>query len=105
MFAAANMVGPQIFQSTDAPRYRTAFSVHIALYGESCQGSMRFPSDSQDLTSLAFFIVTAVGLRFILMRRNSVRRAAQKEAEGSMSQLPSRDPQTVSLQAMCFEFR
>lgn len=49
MFAAGNMVGPQvstfsallvyfakfkIFQSFDAPRYRTAFSVHIALYGE-----------------------------------------------------------------------
>lgn len=36
MFAAGNMVGPQIFQSFDGPRYHTAFSVHIALYGQSC---------------------------------------------------------------------
>jgi len=77
MFAAGNMVGPQIFQSFDGPRYHTAFSVHIALY--------------------ALFIVTAILLRFVLMRRNSVRRKAQAEVEGNMTQLSARDPQTAEI--------
>lgn len=32
-WAVGNMIGPQVFQSTDAPRYFRCFSVHMGCYG------------------------------------------------------------------------
>jgi len=32
-YALGNIIGPQVFQSTDAPKYHNAFAVHLALYG------------------------------------------------------------------------
>ena len=32
-WAVGNMIGPQVFQSKDAPRYFTCFSVHMGCYG------------------------------------------------------------------------
>ncbi|RSH95477.1 hypothetical protein EHS25_000569 [Saitozyma podzolica] len=60
-YALGAIIGPQIFQSRDAPRYHTAFAVHIALY--------------------AFFCVMAVVLRLMLMRRNHLRRKQHAEHE------------------------
>ncbi|GFZ51514.1 hypothetical protein JCM24511_09281 [Saitozyma sp. JCM 24511] len=60
-YALGAIIGPQIFQARDAPRYHTAFAVHIALY--------------------AFFCVMAVVLRLMLMRRNHLRRKQHAEHE------------------------
>lgn len=32
-WAVGNTIGPQVFQSKDAPRYFTCFSVHMGCYG------------------------------------------------------------------------
>ncbi|OCF40025.1 hypothetical protein I317_06163 [Kwoniella heveanensis CBS 569] len=53
-YGAGCIIGPQVFRSTDAPRYRIAFATHIGLY--------------------AFFIMLTAVLRFIFMRRNHIRR-------------------------------
>ncbi|CAD6577491.1 MAG: hypothetical protein TREMPRED_001963 [Tremellales sp. Tagirdzhanova-0007] len=62
-FALGNIIGPQVFRSTDSPRYHNAFAGHIALY--------------------AFFIVMSIVLRILLMRRNSQRKTALAAADGS----------------------
>ncbi|WVF69404.1 hypothetical protein IAT40_004181 [Kwoniella sp. CBS 6097] len=62
-YGAGCIIGPQVFRSTDAPRYRTAFATHIALY--------------------AFFILLTVLLRIIFMRRNHIRR---RDHEGANQQ-------------------
>lgn len=54
-WAAGNMSAPQIFQLTDAPRYRTGFTIHFCLY--------------------AAFNAVLVVLRILLVRRNAAKRA------------------------------
>jgi hypothetical protein len=70
---SSNILGPQVFQSTDAPTYHHAFAAHIALYGAYD------PAENAiiriHLTSSAFFIVMAFVARIMLMRRNASRRA------------------------------
>lgn len=54
-WAAGNMSAPQIFQASDAPRYRKGFTIHFCLY--------------------AAFNAVLVVLRLLLMRRNAEKRA------------------------------
>ncbi|KAK4687960.1 uncharacterized protein P7C73_g2148, partial [Tremellales sp. Uapishka_1] len=63
-YAVGAIIGPQIFQSKDSPRYHTAFAVHIALY--------------------AVYIAATIVLRFLLMRRNAKRRA---EVDGTTAEV------------------
>ncbi|EIM88123.1 MFS general substrate transporter [Stereum hirsutum FP-91666 SS1] len=60
-WAVGNAVGPQVFQSNDAPRYVKAFIAHIVVYGVQ--------------------LVTIVFLRLRLMRLNALKRRAQLAAE------------------------
>ncbi|KAF8607267.1 MFS general substrate transporter [Ceratobasidium sp. AG-I] len=60
-WAAGNMIGPQVFQTKDAPRYRVGFTVHLAFYIAQI---------------LVFF-----ALRVILMRRNA-KKVADAKAKG-----------------------
>ncbi|KAF2220422.1 major facilitator superfamily domain-containing protein [Elsinoe ampelina] len=55
-WAAGNMAAPQIFQAKDAPRYLRGFVAHMCVYG--------------------VYVLMVVLTRVILMRRNSVKRAA-----------------------------
>ena len=55
------MIGPQVFQTKDAPRYRVGFTVHLAFYIAQI---------------LVFF-----ALRVILMRRNA-KKVADAKAKG-----------------------
>lgn len=67
-WAAGNMIGPQVFQTKDAPRYRVGFTVHLAFYIAQI---------------LVFF-----ALRVILMRRNAKKDAdakAQGRADGEVN--------------------
>ncbi|KAB5593364.1 DNA polymerase alpha-associated DNA helicase A [Ceratobasidium theobromae] len=57
-WAAGNMIGPQVFQTKDAPRYRIGFTVHLAFYVAQI---------------IVFFV-----LRLILVRRNKVKIEAAK---------------------------
>jgi uncharacterized protein YpmS len=62
------MIGPQVFQTKDAPRYRVGFTVHLAFYIAQI---------------LVFF-----ALRVILMRRNSLKvrdAKAKGRAEGEVN--------------------
>lgn len=52
------MIGPQVFQTKDAPRYRVGFTVHLAFYVAQI---------------IVFFV-----LRLILVRRNKVKIEAAK---------------------------
>lgn len=52
-WCTGNMIGPQVFQSNDAPRYRKGFSVHLAFYG--CE------------------VLTLVALRIYLVRQNKLK--------------------------------
>ncbi|KAL4869462.1 hypothetical protein BDV12DRAFT_196306 [Aspergillus spectabilis] len=56
-WAAGNATAPQIFQSSDAPRYAKGFTAHFCLYG---------------LCNVLLFL-----LRGVYMRRNKVRNAAR----------------------------
>ncbi|KAJ1301039.1 hypothetical protein OPQ81_003460 [Rhizoctonia solani] len=58
-WAAGNMIGPQVFQAKDAPRYRVGFTVHLAFYVAQI---------------VVFFI-----LRLVLARRNKVKIEAAKQ--------------------------
>ncbi|KAG8691523.1 hypothetical protein FRC11_002113 [Ceratobasidium sp. 423] len=67
-WAAGNMIGPQVFQTKDAPRYRVGFTVHLAFYIAQI---------------IVFFI-----LRLILARRNKAKIQAAKQkgrAEGEVN--------------------
>ncbi|SNX85111.1 related to allantoate permease [Melanopsichium pennsylvanicum] len=59
-WAAGNMAAPQIFQTSDAPRYIKGFVAHLCIYG----------------TYIALVILT----RIILMRKNVKKRAAAEAA-------------------------
>ncbi|KAM0418613.1 hypothetical protein ACHAPT_012416 [Fusarium lateritium] len=59
-WAAGNMTAPQIFQKSDAPRYKNGFIAHFCLYG--------------------LFNVFLVILRLLLTRRNIIKRKATIEA-------------------------
>ncbi|KAK7203701.1 major facilitator superfamily domain-containing protein [Myxozyma melibiosi] len=50
-WAVGNTVGPQVFRTTDSPRYMTAFGVHMGCYG--------------------LLIIMLVGLRFWLVSQNN----------------------------------
>jgi len=54
-WAAGNMAAPQIFQSSDAPRYKKGFTAHFCLY--------------------VLFNIVLLILRMILKRRNSAKRS------------------------------
>ncbi|KAJ5775675.1 uncharacterized protein N7511_000686 [Penicillium nucicola] len=58
-WAVGNMIGPQVFQSKDAPRYFTCFSVHMGCYG--C------------------IIILLVLLRWYLKRENARKDALQEQ--------------------------
>ncbi|KXH48041.1 allantoate permease [Colletotrichum simmondsii] len=60
-WAAGNMTAPQIFQATDAPRYRKGFTAHFCLY--------------------VLFNLFLVLLRFLLVRRNMAKRKAAAAAD------------------------
>ncbi|KAJ6446084.1 allantoate permease [Purpureocillium lavendulum] len=62
-WAVGNMTAPQIFQSTDAPRYRKGFTAHFCLY-------------------VVFNGILAT-LRVLLVRRNRAKRAAHVGGGGS----------------------
>lgn len=69
-WAAGNMAAPQVFQSTDAPRYTNAFTAHFVIY--------------------LLFNLTLVAMRIILVRRNAAKRKAASitvggEGEGESS--------------------
>ncbi|KAF6807831.1 2-ketogluconate transporter [Colletotrichum sojae] len=55
-WAAGNMTAPQIFQASDAPRYRKGFTAHFCLY--------------------VLFNLFLVLMRFLLVRRNAAKRKA-----------------------------
>lgn len=55
-WAAGNMTAPQIFQASDAPRYRKGFTAHFCLY--------------------VLFNIFLVAMRFLLVRRNLGKRKA-----------------------------
>lgn len=64
------MAAPQVFQSTDAPRYTNAFTAHFVIY--------------------LLFNLTLVAMRIILVRRNAAKRKAASitvggEGEGESS--------------------
>jgi hypothetical protein len=62
------MIGPQVFQTKDAPRYRVGFTVHLAFYIAQI---------------LVFF-----ALRLILVRRNALKISEAKakgRAEGEVN--------------------
>lgn len=61
-WAAGNMAAPQIFQSSDAPRYRNGFTAHFCLY--------------------VIFNLILVAMRILLTRRNKQKRAAAAAAAG-----------------------
>lgn len=52
-WAAGNMAAPQIFQKSDAPRYRKGFTAHFCLY--------------------ALFNIFLVVMRILLVRRNKAK--------------------------------
>ncbi|CAI7658586.1 unnamed protein product [Penicillium bialowiezense] len=58
-WAVGNMIGPQVFQSKDAPRYFTCFSVHMGCYG--------------------VLIILLLTLRWHLKRQNSMKDALQDQ--------------------------
>jgi hypothetical protein len=60
-WAAGNMIGPQIFQANDSPRYHKAWIAHLCLYGT--------------------FNVVLFVTRIIIMKRNREKRAAALEGE------------------------
>nr|XP_036588874.1 2-ketogluconate transporter [Colletotrichum truncatum]KAF6800516.1 2-ketogluconate transporter [Colletotrichum truncatum] len=62
-WAAGNMTAPQIFQSSDAPRYRKGFTAHFCLY-------------------VLFNLFLAL-MRFLLIRRNISKRKAAVAADPS----------------------
>ncbi|KAF8752000.1 P-loop containing nucleoside triphosphate hydrolase protein [Rhizoctonia solani] len=67
-WAAGNMIGPQVFQTKDAPRYRVGFTVHLAFYVAQ--------------------IVVFFALRLILARRNKSKNEVSKQkgrAEGEVN--------------------
>jgi len=55
------MIGPQIFQTSDSPRYINAFIAHLALY--------------------AFYATLCIVTRILLMRRNVLKRRNTQIAE------------------------
>ncbi len=55
------MAAPQVFQPSDSPRYKKGFTVHFCLY-------------------VIFNVILAV-TRFLLTRRNSLKRAAAAAAQ------------------------
>ncbi|KAG8737656.1 hypothetical protein FRC10_007961 [Ceratobasidium sp. 414] len=57
-WATGNMIGPQVFQTKDAPRYRVGFTVHLAFYIAQ--------------------IIVFFALRVILVRRNKLKIQAAK---------------------------
>ncbi|OMP86105.1 putative transporter [Diplodia seriata] len=59
-WAAGNMTAPQLFQTSDAPRYRHGFTAHLCLY--------------------VIFIVEIAVTRLILTRRNSIQAASTSRA-------------------------
>ncbi|KAJ3953009.1 hypothetical protein N0V92_010534 [Colletotrichum tropicale] len=59
-WAAGNMTAPQIFQDSDAPRYRKGFTAHFCLY--------------------VLFNLFLVLMRFLLVRRNKAKRTAAAAA-------------------------
>ncbi|KAH8680802.1 major facilitator superfamily domain-containing protein [Xylariales sp. PMI_506] len=62
-WAAGNMTAPQIFQATDAPRYKKGFTAHFCLY--------------------VLFNIILVALRLLLVRRNRSKRAAASDCTTS----------------------
>ena len=73
-YALGNILGPQVFQATDKPRYHNAFAAHIALYGE---WRKRIP------LTIAFFLVLLFITRLVLMRRNHTRRQSLNPSAGT----------------------
>ncbi|KAK2744520.1 allantoate permease [Colletotrichum kahawae] len=64
-WAAGNMTAPQIFQDSDAPRYRKGFTAHFCLY--------------------VLFNLFLVLMRFLLVRRNMAMRTAAAAASDPSS--------------------
>ncbi|KAH7367727.1 allantoate permease [Plectosphaerella cucumerina] len=62
-WSAGNMAAPQIFQASDAPRYRNGFTAHFCLY--------------------VIFNILLVVMRILLTRRNKQKRAAAEVAAGA----------------------
>lgn len=60
-WAAGNMTAPQIFQSTDAPRYRKGFAAHFCLY--------------------VIFNITLTITRVLIVRRNRSKRDTAAASE------------------------
>lgn len=58
-WAAGNMAAPQIFQTSDAPRYIHGFIAHLCIYG--------------------VYVLLVIVTRAILMRRNAKKVAAASE--------------------------
>ncbi|KAH6646147.1 major facilitator superfamily domain-containing protein [Truncatella angustata] len=65
-WAAGNMTAPQIFQSTDAPRYQKGFTAHFCLY--------------------VIFNMTLAVMRVLIMRRNKAKRDAAGDTDGRPDQ-------------------
>jgi hypothetical protein len=63
-WAAGNMTAPQIFQSTDAPRYQKGLAAHFCLY--------------------ALFNITLVLTRVLIMRRNKHKTATPCDSSASV---------------------
>lgn len=62
-WAVGNMVAPQIFQTSDAPRYLHGFVAHLVIYG--------------------IYLVLVVVTRLLLLRRNVKKRRATVAATGT----------------------
>ncbi|WOO79525.1 putative transporter [Vanrija pseudolonga] len=63
-WAGGNAIAPQIFQKRWAPRYKTSLKIHFGLY--------------------AWFIIVCLSTRTLLARRNKQRKAALKDADGTV---------------------
>jgi hypothetical protein len=77
------MIGPQVFQTKDAPRYRVGFTVHLAFYVAQI---------------IVFFV-----LRVILTRRNKLKVEAAKaegRAEGEVNLDHAFDGECSTIEAM-----
>ncbi|GAC75882.1 permease of the major facilitator superfamily [Moesziomyces antarcticus T-34] len=62
-WAAGNMAAPQIFQTSDAPRYRKGFIAHLCIYGA--------------------YTMLVVVTRLILLRKNVTKRSAAEDSSNS----------------------
>lgn len=65
-WAVGNMIAPQIFQTSDAPRYIKGFIAHLVIYG--------------------VYLLILVATRLLLLRRNVLKRRAAGAVSGTSNE-------------------